>query len=100
MERKNLFMAQLISTNINQTSRKNRCYDCKKDFSIRKGTIFDDSRLSLQKWFMCIFLINSNKKGISSCQLANQVGITQKSAWFVLQKNKRGLQIKRFQQTF
>lgn len=91
------------STHINEYKsnfKKNRCYDCKKDFSIRKGTIFDDSRLSLQKWFMCIFLINSNKKGISSCQLANQVGITQKTAWFVLQRIREACKSKDFNEPF
>ena len=40
------------------------------DFSIRKGTIFEESRMSLQKWFMCIYLLNSNKKGISTADEA------------------------------
>ena len=68
--------------------KKNRCYSCKQDFSIRKNTTFDDSRLSLQKWFMCIYLVNSSKQGISSLELARQAGITQKSAWLVLQRIK------------
>ena len=66
--------------------KKNRCYDCKSDFSIRKNTIFDDSRLPLQKWFMAIYLINSNKKGISSVNLAEQIGTTQKTAWYLLHR--------------
>ena len=68
--------------------KKNRCYSCKQDFSIRKNTIFDDSRLSLHKWFICIYLVNSSKQGISSLELARQVDITQKSAWLVLQRIK------------
>ena len=74
--------------------KKNRCYSCKQDFSIRKGTIFDDSKLGLQKWFMCIHLINSSKKGVSSIQLAEQVGITQKSAWFVLHRIREACKMK------
>ena len=66
--------------------KKNRCKDCKCDFSIRKGTIFEESRMSLQKWFMCIYLMNSNKKGISSLSLARQVGINKTTAWFVLHR--------------
>jgi transposase-like protein len=66
--------------------KRNRCYDCKKEFSVRVGTIFDDSKISLQKWFMAIYLINSNKKGLASTQLAKQISITQKSAWFMLQR--------------
>jgi transposase-like protein len=69
-----------------QDFMNNRCGSCKKDFSIRKNTIFDCSRMPLKKWFMCIYLINSNKKGISSIALAELVGITQKTAWFVLQR--------------
>ena len=67
-------------------NRKNvfRCADCKDDFSVRKGTIFEDSPISLRKWFACIWLVTANRKGISSCQLAREIGITQKSAWFVL----------------
>lgn len=78
--------------------KKIRCSCCKKDFSIRKGTIFDDSRISLQKWFACIYLINSNKKGISSIQLGKQVGITQKSAWFVLQRIRKATESDLFKQ--
>lgn len=66
--------------------KKNRCKTCKMDFSIRKGTIFEESRMSLQKWFMCIYLMCSNKKGISSLSLARQVGINKTTAWFVLHR--------------
>lgn len=66
--------------------KRNRCMDCKFDFSLRKGTIFEESRLPLRKWFVCIYLVTSNSKGLSSVQLAKQVGITQKTAWFVLQR--------------
>lgn len=68
--------------------KKNRCYDCKFQFSIRKNTIFDDSKVSLKKWFMVIYLANSNKKGINSIAISKQVGITQKTAWFMLQRIK------------
>lgn len=73
-------------TEFTKNFKRNRCQSCKLDFSIIKGTIFDDSRLPLQKWFMAIYLIGSNKKGISSVGLAEQIGITQKSAWFMLQR--------------
>ena len=63
-----------------------RCLDCKFDFSLRKGTIFEESRMPLRKWFVCIYLVTSNSKGLSSVQLAKQVGITQKTAWFVLSR--------------
>lgn len=66
--------------------KKIRCKSCNLEFSIRKGTIFEDSRLELRKWFICIYLFSANKKGISTPVLSNMVGITQKTAWFVLQR--------------
>ena len=61
-----------------------KCADCKKQFSVRKGTIFEESRLPLRKWFAAAWLITSNRKGISSTQLAREIGVTQKTAWFML----------------
>lgn len=61
-----------------------KCSDCRKSFSVRKGTIFEESRLPLSKWFAASWLITSNRKGISSCQLAREIGVTQKTAWFML----------------
>jgi transposase-like protein len=63
-----------------------KCGDCRKQFTVRVGTIFEDSKLPLQKWFLAIYLATSLKKGISSVQLAKYLGITQKSAWFMLQR--------------
>ena len=61
-----------------------KCSDCRKLFSVRKGTIFEESRLPLRKWFAASWLITSSRKGISSCQLAREIGVTQKTAWFML----------------
>ena len=61
-----------------------KCSECRSQFSVRKGTIFEDSRLPLRKWFIAAWLVTSNRKGISSCQLAREIGVTQKTAWFVL----------------
>jgi transposase-like protein len=63
-----------------------KCKGCAKKFSVRYGTIFGDSKISLRKWFMAIFLMTSHKKGISSCQLARDIGVTQKTAWFMLHR--------------
>ena len=76
--------------------KRNRCMDCKFDFSLRKGTIFEESRLPLRKWFVCIYLVTSNSKGLSSVQLAKQVGITQKTAWFVLSRLRHVADNQRF----
>jgi transposase-like protein len=62
------------------------CLECKKQFTVRIGTIFEDSRLPLFKWFVSIYLFTSLKKGISSIQLAKYIGVTQKTAWFVLHR--------------
>ncbi len=61
-----------------------KCADCRNQFSVRKGTIFEESRLPLRKWFAAMWLITSNRKGIASTQLAREIGVTQKTAWFML----------------
>lgn len=63
-----------------------KCSGCKRQFSVRVGTIFEDSKIPLQKWFAAIYLITSHKKGISSLQLHRDLGITQKTAWFLLHR--------------
>ena len=63
-----------------------KCGDCEKQFSVRKGTIFEESRLPLGKWFVAAWLITSNRKGIPSTQLAREIGVTQKTAWFMLHR--------------
>jgi len=63
-----------------------RCENCKKQFSVLVGTIFEDSRIPLSKWLLAIHELNSDKNGISSCELARKLGITQKTAWFMAQR--------------
>ncbi len=63
-----------------------KCSSCLKQFSIRIGTIFEGSNVPLLKWFFAIYLFTSLKKGISSIQLSKYIGVTQKTAWFVLQR--------------
>ena len=59
------------------------CNDCKKDFTVKTGTIMHDSRLSLSKWALAFFLFSTNLKGVSSMKLHRDLGITQKSAWYL-----------------
>ena len=66
------------------------CHDCKRKFNVTVGTIFENTKLPLRKWFIAMYLVSSHKKGVSSCQLARDIKVTQKTAWFVLQK-VRGL---------
>jgi len=63
-----------------------RCLACKLDFTVRTGTIFGRSHIPLDKWLCAIYILNTARKGISSLQLAQELGITQKSAWFLLQR--------------
>src|ERR1700730_5643348 len=71
------------------TTRKGgfyRCNQCKLDFTVRTATIFERSHVPLHKWIYAMYLLVTSRKGISSMQLAKEIGITQKSAWFVLQR--------------
>ncbi|MCG3166644.1 MAG: IS1595 family transposase ISNwi1 [Bacteroidia bacterium] len=61
-----------------------KCKDCRQRFTVTVGTMFEGSHLPLRKWFIAIYIFASHKKGISSHQLSRDLGITQKTAWFVL----------------
>ncbi|MEM9686338.1 MAG: IS1595 family transposase [Bacteroidota bacterium] len=62
------------------------CRRCRKDFTIRTGTIFENSRLPLKKWLYTMYLFVTSRKGVSSLQLSKEIGVTQKTAWFLLQR--------------
>jgi transposase-like protein len=61
-----------------------RCNACKEDFTVRTGTIFERSHVPLHKWIYAMYLVVTARKGISSMQLAKEIGVTQKTAWFML----------------
>lgn len=63
-----------------------RCRDCRQHFSVRTGTVLAESRLPLLKWLMAIYMMTTARKGIPSTQMARELGITQKSAWFLAQR--------------
>lgn len=63
-----------------------KCKDTGKYFNVKVGTIFEDTKIPLRKWFIAIYLLSSHKKGISSHQLARDLKVTQKSAWFMLHR--------------
>jgi hypothetical protein len=65
---------------------KYRCKNTGKYFNVRTATLFDNTKIELQKWFIAIFLVTSHKKGISSLQLGRDLDVTQKTAWFMLQR--------------
>lgn len=62
------------------------CKHCNHKFNVTVGTIFENTKVSLRKWFIAMYLISSHKKGIASHQLARDIKVTQKTAWFILQK--------------
>lgn len=74
-----------------------KCKACKRQFSVKVGTIFEDSALPLDKWLCSVWLIANSKNGISSHELARSVGITQKSAWFVLHRVRLAMQTGTFE---
>jgi len=68
----------------NCKGNKYKCKETGKYFNVKTNTIFDNTKLPLQKWFLAIWLVTGHKKGISSLQLGRDLDITQKSAWFML----------------
>jgi len=62
------------------------CYHCKKVYTVRTGTIFERSHVPLDKWLFAFYLVVTSRKGISSLQLSKEIGVTQKTAWFMLQR--------------
>lgn len=69
-----------------------KCMDCKKQFSAKVGTIFENSPLGYDKWFPAFWMIVNAKNGISSCELARALGVTQKSAWHMLHRIRLAIQ--------
>jgi transposase-like protein len=69
--------------------KKSHTYKCAKylkKFNAKVGTVFENSKIPLSKWFVALYIATSHKKGISSCQLAKDIGCTQKTAWFMLHR--------------
>lgn len=68
------------------------CKNCRKQFTVKVGTIFEDSPLGLDKWLPATWLIVNAKNGTSSCELARSLGVTQKTAWFMLHRIRLAMQ--------
>lgn len=66
--------------------KAHKCQACKARFSIKVGTIFEDSKIPLRKWFTAVFMMTTHKKGVSSLQLSRDLGVTQKTAWFMMHR--------------
>ena len=77
--------------------RRWRCGDCKQDFTAKLGTIFEDSPLGLDKWLPAIWLLANAKNGISSMELHRSLGVTQKTAWFMLHRVRMAMKAGSFE---
>ncbi len=75
---------------------KLRCKDCRKDFSYKVGTIFEDSPLGLDKWFVAVWVIANCRNGISSHELGRALGVQQRTAWFMLHRIREAMATKSF----
>src|SRR5213593_3743612 len=80
------------------TQRRWKCHTKhpRQQFSVKNGTIFEDSPLGLDKWLPAVWMIVNDKNGISSYEVARALGITQKSAWFVMHRVRLAMQRGRF----
>ncbi len=78
------------------TRRIWKCKACKKQFSVRLGTIFEDSPLPLGKWLLVIWMLANCKKGVSSYEIHRAIEVTQKSAWFMLHRVRAAIKAKSF----
>ena len=77
---------QALDPHFISTRKLWRCNGCKKQFSVKVGTIFEDSPLGLDKWMAAVWLITNAKNGVSSYEIGRALGVTQKSAWFLLHR--------------
>jgi transposase-like protein len=84
-------------TSFISTRRIWKCKGCKRQFSLKVGTIFEDSPLGFDKWLPAIWLIANSKNSISSHELARSLGVTQKSAWFMLHRIRDAMKTGTFQ---
>jgi transposase-like protein len=74
-----------------KTQKRWKCRKCRKQFSVKVNSIFEDSPISLKKWLPALWLIVNCKNGISSYEVARDLGVTQKTAWFMLQRLRLAL---------
>ena len=78
-----------------KTRRIWKCRKCRKQFSVKVGTIFEDSAITLGKWLTAVWLISNCKNGVSTYEIGRDIGVTQKTAWFMLQRIRLALQDER-----
>ena len=76
-------LAHRSGTSARKGLYKCRIKECRKQFTVTVGTVFEDSHIPLNKWLQALYLLSASKKGISSLQLKRMLGITYKAAWFM-----------------
>ena len=74
-----------------KTQRRWKCKECGRQFSVKLGTIFEDSPISLDKWLTAMWMLANCKNGVSSYEVSRAIGVTQKSAWFMLHRIRLAL---------
>jgi transposase-like protein len=74
-----------------------KCAACKKQFSVKVGTIFEDSPIGLDKWLAAVWMIANSKNGVSSHELGRSLGVTQKTAWFMLHRIRLAMRTRTFE---
>jgi transposase-like protein len=79
-----------------KTRRIWKCKACQRQFSVKLGTIFEDSPIGLDKWLPCLWMIANDKNGISSYEVGRALGVTQKTAWFMLHRIRLAMQTETF----
>ena len=75
-----------------KTQKRWKCKECYKQFTVKLGTIFEDSPISLDKWLVAMWMIANCKNGVSSYEIGRALGVTQKSAWFMLHRIRKAMQ--------
>src|ERR1700694_2730200 len=79
-----------------KTRRIWKCRDCGRQFSVKLGTIFEDSPIGLDRWLPALWMLANSKNGISSYELGRALGVTQKTAWFMLHRIRLAMQSRTF----
>jgi transposase-like protein len=79
-----------------RTQKRWKCRLCRKQFSVKVNSIFEDSPISLKKWLPALWLLVNCKNGVSSYEIARDLGVTQKTAWFILQRLRLALRARDF----
>jgi transposase-like protein len=82
-----------ISKMLGKATRKglHKCYQCRRQFTVRQGTIFESSHVPLHIWLQAIFFVAGSKKGVSSNQLHRTLGVTLKTAWFMAHRIREAM---------